>query len=75
MVSLHGRHLERLLANIADALLNLECTLLHGIGEGADVEMLFLAGEEIRVDARLPCHIVVQHQAGNVGFKRFGVQA
>ena len=37
--------------------------------------MPFLASEQIGVDARLPRHIVVYRQAGNLILKRLGVQA
>ena len=37
--------------------------------------MLLLASEEIRVDARLLCHIVVLHQFDNLVLKPFGIQA
>jgi hypothetical protein len=62
VVAFHLFKLKMLLAFYADAFLSLVCLSLHVFGERADVQVSFVAIEDIRVDAGLPIHIFIEHQ-------------
>lgn len=65
VVAFHLAQFKRFLALWADAFLPLVRFPLHVVGERANVEVSFVAVQDVRVDSRFLGHIVVGHQLRN----------
>src|ERR1019366_8577434 len=68
VVSFHLFDLEVLLANRTDALLPFVGLALLAVGEGPQVEVLFVASEHERIDAAFLLDFIISHQRGDSEF-------